>query len=191
MNDNDTAFYNLTSEEINIFTTKIAKLEDEIFNTTFRNAILVGISEIDNSLEELLNKHLRVYDHSGFNVIDSLNFITKIDLSFGIGLIGKNFTDLLHKLRKVRNKLAHSSDISSQTHGLFNMVHDNLYANSSIYTLLVTSLHNEYYDDKIHSEIETRIIAVLFFLLTLLHTKSINIKEIEQSAIIEIPLLAE
>jgi len=188
MNDYDTEFFKLTSDEMSLFVTKIAKLEDEIFNTTFRNAIIVGISEIDHSLEYLLKKKLKTYNHSGFNVIDSMNFITKIDLSFGIGLIGKNFTDLLHKLRKVRNKLAHSSHISNQTHYLFNTVYNNLYKHSSIYTLLITSLHNEYYEDKIHSEIEGRIIAALFFLLALLHIKSINIKEIEHSNVIEIYL---
>ncbi|MGY8838964.1 MAG: hypothetical protein ACKVH6_19770 [Enterobacterales bacterium] len=96
------------------FLGKVEEQQNILFNELKyekeRSAVIVGVSNIDSLLEELIVKVLKpvkpkdsiCYSNNGVST-----FSSKIMLAFQLGLIDESFKNQLNMLRKIRNDFSH------------------------------------------------------------------------------------
>lgn len=84
-------------------------------NESSRGAVLIGTAKVEEYLEKLiisvLPKEEKKYRDRLLNYPGPISsFSSKIELTFAFRLIDRNLYDALNVLRKIRNKVAHSSE---------------------------------------------------------------------------------
>lgn len=85
----------------------------EMMEENDRSIVIVGAAYIDFLLRRLIEKSLLPRPHKGKDeLLDSgsplSSFSSKIDLCYRLGVLDKEFSQLLHALRKIRNDFAHN-----------------------------------------------------------------------------------
>ena len=107
------------SEDINFEESNILKIDENyLFRESDRGCVLILAADIENLLEENLKAWMNNSSNLSKNDLKNIfdftgplgNFSSKIYLSKAIGLICSDLHSDLHKLRKIRNLAAHSSN---------------------------------------------------------------------------------
>jgi DNA-binding MltR family transcriptional regulator len=99
--------YKITKAEVNAALSIIKDLRAE----SDRAAVILGASNLEQLLYQILQKYLLPYASAGDDLFDGdgplSSFRVKIDLSYRLGLIDDACSRSLHLIRKIRNDFAH------------------------------------------------------------------------------------
>jgi DNA-binding MltR family transcriptional regulator len=92
----------------------VGKFIESLYQETDRGCALIAAAFLDDALSELLKKNL-IKDKKILDRLFESNqafggFSSKIDVTYALGLIGKNVCQNLQLIRKIRNDFAHIAD---------------------------------------------------------------------------------
>jgi len=94
---------------------KFAEFVEELSTESNRAAVVLGVSKIDQSLYFILNNSLLSKLSTADELLDGdsplSTFNARINMCFRIGILDKDFTQVLHIIRKIRNNYAHNTEI--------------------------------------------------------------------------------
>jgi len=89
----------------------------ELINESDRGAVIVAAALLEDDLDEILKGIIQSHDISAKHIKDMFDlsgplssFSSKSLICYGFGFISKEIFDDLTKIRKLRNKFAHSSE---------------------------------------------------------------------------------